>query len=412
MMANDAISQVPLFSSLPEEELDYLAQKLDAVEVEQGALLLKEGQKDKRYFILLDGKVEIIKALGTPDERLLGVRGKGSILGEMSLFSEESQHTASVRAKTPLRLLEMPHSELDALLRRQPKFAYRVLRVLSQRLEESENITIRDLRRKNRELRQAYDDLKAAQAQIIEKERLERELEVARQIQMGILPSALPICPEFEFGARVVPMAAVGGDFFDIIRISPDRWGIAVGDVTDHGVPAALLMAMTVTLLRAEAGRSGTPGEVLRQINHHLLEMDGTGMFVTLLYGELSCESREFRYARAGHEIPVLIREGYEVILPEHSVGQPLGLVDDVKLDEGVISLPHKSLFFMYSDGVTETIDEGGGRFGEEHLISALRGGIPLPAEDVCVRVWDALEAFRGGEVQHDDVTLMTVKVE
>jgi sigma-B regulation protein RsbU (phosphoserine phosphatase) len=411
-MGNEAISQVPLFSSLPERELDYLVKKLDALEVEAGTILLKEGEKDRRYFILVDGEVEVIKALGTPDERSLGVRGKGSILGEMSLFSQDSQHTASVRALTPLRLMEMPHSELDALLRRQPTFAYRVLRVLSRRLEESENITIRDLRRKNRELRQAYDDLKAAQAQIIEKERLERELEVARQIQMGILPCALPVCPEFEFGARVIPMAAVGGDFFDIIRINSDRWGIAVGDVTDHGIPAALLMAMTVTLLRAEARRAESPAEVLRQINRHLLEMDGTGMFVTLLYGELSCESRVFRYARAGHEIPILIQEGGGTLFPEHTVGQPLGLIDDPELDEGAITLPRKALFFLYSDGVTETIDEAGERFGQGHLISTLRGVVHLAAEDVCNHVWQALQTFRGGEVQHDDVTLMTIKVE
>ncbi len=410
-MVHEAISQVPLFSSLPEGELEYLAGKLDAVEVEEGSLLLREGEKDRRYFILLEGEVEVIKALGTPDERSLGVRGKGSILGEMSLFSENSQHTASVRALTSLRLMEVPHSELDALLRRQPNFAYRVLRVLSQRLEESENITIRDLRRKNRELRQAYEELKAAQAQIIEKERLERELEVARQIQMGILPGRLPTCPEFEFGARVIPMAAVGGDFFDVIRINSDRWGIAVGDVTDHGVPAALLMAMTVTLLRAEARRAEGPAEVLRQINRHLLEMEGTGMFVTLLYGELSCETRQFKYARAGHEIPILIRGAAQATLPEHAVGQPLGLVDDLKLDEGTITLPPRGLFFLYSDGVTETIDESGGRFGQEHLIAALRGGVDQPAAEVCDLVWQTLEAFRGGEVQHDDVTLMTIRV-
>lgn len=406
-----AISQVDLFSSLPDDELDHLAGTLQGVQVERGRVLLNEGESSPRYFILLDGEVEVIKALGTPDERLLAVRGGGSFIGEMSLFSEDGRPTASVRAKSPLHLLEMSQEDLDGLLQRHPMFSYEMMRTLSRRLEESENITIRDLRRKNRALQRAYEELKAAQEQIIEKERLERELEVARQIQMGILPGSLPTCKEFDFGARVIPMAMVGGDFYDVIKISEDEWGIAVGDVTGHGVPAALLMAMTVTILRAEARRAEDPGEILRRINHLLLEMDQTGMFVTMLYGVLSCSRRDFQYARAGHEVPILIGGESEAVQPQHGLGQPLGLLEDLALDEGRIILPRGGLFFLYSDGVTETIDEVGGRFGVEGLTSALRGGMEVSAEAVCERVWDTLESFRGREVQHDDVTLMTVRV-
>ncbi|MEA1976661.1 MAG: cyclic nucleotide-binding domain-containing protein, partial [Chloroflexota bacterium] len=185
-MDQDIIRSVSIFSSLPDEEVERLAQTLNLKEIPQGTLLVEEDTPGLRYYILIDGEVEVVKALGTADERLLGVRGPGSFIGEMSLFSEDGRHTASVRAKVPLQLLELNHADLDSLLHRQPRFAYEMMRTISRRLEESEHLTILDLRQKNVELQQAYDDLKAAQAEIIEKEKLEKELEVARDIQLSI----------------------------------------------------------------------------------------------------------------------------------------------------------------------------------------------------------------------------------
>ena len=112
-------------------------------------MLFQEGRSDDKFYILLEGQVEVVKALGSPEERRLGLRGSGNLLGEMSLFSREGCHTASVRAVTQLRLLQVPHTELDALLHRQPQLAYEIIRLLSQRLEESENLTILDLKEKN-----------------------------------------------------------------------------------------------------------------------------------------------------------------------------------------------------------------------------------------------------------------------
>ncbi len=115
-------------------------------------MLFQEGHSDDKFYILLEGQVEVVKALGSPEERLLGVREAGNLLGEMSLFSRDGCHTASVRSLTPLRLLKVTHTELDALLHRQPQLAYEIIRLLSQRLEESENITILDLKEKNQRL--------------------------------------------------------------------------------------------------------------------------------------------------------------------------------------------------------------------------------------------------------------------
>jgi serine phosphatase RsbU (regulator of sigma subunit) len=411
-MKEQLISQVPLFASLPRAEIEYLAETLHPFEFSEGALLFVEGQVGDRFYILVDGEVEIIKALGTDAERGLGIRGAGSFIGEMSLFSRDSQHTASVRARTRLKLLEMTHADLDALLHRQPSLAYELVRVLSTRLEESENLTIHDLLEKNRQLTQAYHDLKAAQAQIIEKEKLEAELHVARVIQRSILPRTRPRLRGFDFGMLMEPMTSVGGDFFDFIDLGQNQVGIVVGDVSDHGVPAAIFMALTFSLLHAEAGRANSPGEALRSVNRHLLGMNESEMFVTVLYGILNGATREFRYVRAGHELPVLLDARREPIHPRYGAGQVLGLFTDPLLDEQSVVLPPGSLLLMYTDGVIEAMDLKGEMFGPERLRAALRAEREAPAQAVCDSVWNAVQAYTGAAAPHDDVTLVAVRVE
>ena len=410
-MDEDIIRSVSIFSSMPDEEVEHLAETLDLKEIPRGTLLLEEDAQGDGYYILVDGEVEVIKALGTPDERLLGVRGPGSIIGEMSLFSEAGRHTASVRAKVPLRLLEMNPADLDSLLHRQPRFAYEMIRTISQRLDESEDLTIFDLRQKNIELQQAYDDLKATQAEIIEKEKLEKELEVAREIQLSILPREFPQCPWLDFGACIVPMAAVGGDFYDFITLDDDRFGVAVGDVTDHGVPAALFMVLTATLLRVEARRTVSPKDVLTEVNRLLLSMNEAGMFVTLIYGILDCKKHTFQYARAGHELPVVMNPRGKWEDVDQAVGQPLGLFDEPLIDEQTLDLPSDSLLVLYTDGVPNALDKQNQMFGLGKFITAISEEKDQPAQELCNQVLKIMDEFRGEEDPYDDVTLIAVKL-
>src|SRR5207302_6921336 len=136
--------------------------------------------------------------------------------------------------------------------------------------EEAENRTIRDLQEKNLQLTQAYERLKLAQAQLIEKEKIEKELEVARGIQESMVPRKLPQLPGFDFGARMLPARAVGGDFFDFIPLNDGALGIVIGDVSDKGVPAALFMALTSNLLRAEAQRGSSVSDALLHVHRQL----------------------------------------------------------------------------------------------------------------------------------------------
>jgi len=412
MNVDEFLSHVPLFGSLPPDEIQDLSAALSHQTIPAQTLLFLEGQAGHDLYVLLEGCVEIIKALGTDGERLLGVRGPGSFIGEMSLFNPGGRHTASVRARTPLRLIALPRNELESLLSRQPGLAYEMIRTMSQRLEESENLTIRDLLEKNRQLTQAYTELKAAQEQLLEKERLEAELDVARSIQRSILPHARPELPGFDFGMLIEPVSSVGGDLFDFIPLKGDRLGIAIGDVSGHGVPSALFMSLAYSLVRAEASRGSAPVKVLTNVNRLLMDMSDSGMFVTMLYGMLDAASRQFTYARAGHPPPLLMDAHGDVTCPPMEIAQPLGLFDDMALDEQTVAIPPNGRLLLFTDGITEASDSNGIVFGQERLYAALRASAGASAQGICSAAYDAVCAYCGDLTPQDDVLLVAIQAQ
>ena len=410
LIHEEALKRVPLFSSLPENELKELASSLLPQDLEQGSLMFREGDRGNDCYIVVEGQVEIIKSLDTLDERLLGVRESGEAIGEMSLFSDDHLRTASVRAKTPLKLLVMKRDHLENLLRGHPDLAFNLVATLSRRLDESENHTIADLREKNRQLQQAFDELKAAQVQLVEKERLERELEVARDIQLSILPRELPEVPAWDLGVHFSSMEAVGGDFYDVIELGNGKLGIAVGDVSGHGVPAALFMSLTATMLRAEAKRSDSPGDVLRAVNNQLLETSDSVMFVTVLYGILDSSANSFEYARAGHSTPLLAVPGKLPVQLEDGLGHLLGVFDDLVLDEVTIPFESDSVMVIYTDGVTEAANDRKEFFGEEGLLEAVDSSDEMQPDALLQRIWVAMQTFQGDASNEDDITLLAIR--
>jgi serine phosphatase RsbU (regulator of sigma subunit) len=404
------ISRIPLFAGLPAEEIRHLEATLSESDFPGGKVLFQEGHSDDKFYILLEGQVEVVKSLGNPEERILGMREAGNLLGEMSLFSKDGRHTASVRSLTPLRLLKVTHAELETLLHRVPQLTYKIIRLLSRRLEESENITILDLKEKNQRLMEAYEELKSAQEQIIEKEKLEKELEISRQIQQSILPEILPDIRGYEFGALMIPARAVGGDFYTFFKLPKNKLGIVVGDVSDKGVPAALFMALSYSLIRAEAVRTKSPVQAFRKVNQHLLQMNSSSMFVTLVYGILDCENGDFHFARAAHPSPYLLDEkGRRVDVPV-SFAQPLGLFDDPPSDEQFIHLSPGATLLLYSDGITETMDAQGNEFGLDSLYRTMSTNRARPAQGICDHLWQDVQAHGGDLPQQDDFTTVVVK--
>jgi len=411
-MNEELLSRVPLFAELPKSELTHLAETLRVIELPPDTVLFREGDRGAYFYIVIYGLIDVIKALGTEEERLIGTRGPGEFVGELSLVNPNRLRMASIRTRGPVQLWEMSHEEFAALLHRQPSLAYEMVNVLGIRLTEAHDHTIHDLQVKNRELQRAYDELKAAQAQIIVKERLERELQVAYEIQMSILPNTLPKLPGYNFGARMVPARAVGGDFYDVLCLGSDTVGVVVGDVTDKGVPSAIFMAQTHALLYAEAHRVDSPREVLERANRHLMAMSGSSLFVTVLYGILDRQTGSFRYARAGHELPIISTEDGKAYLAPWGQGQPLGLLTEPILDEQTVAIPPGGTLLLYTDGMFDDRNPTGEFFGLERLQVALAELAREPAQETCDQLLGILMDFQGDAPQEDDVTLVAVHSE
>jgi serine phosphatase RsbU (regulator of sigma subunit) len=319
------------------------------------------------------------------------------------------QRTASVITREASKLLKLTRADFDELLTHEPMMAYEMVRVLTLSLNASNETHIRDLQEKNRELKEAFEALKAAQAQIIEKEKLERELQLANEIQMSILPQTLPQVEGFDFGAQLVPARTVAGDMYDFIPLDRNKVGIVVGDVTDKGVPAAIVMAQTHALLRAKVNRASSPLEALQGVNQHLLEINPSGLPITAIFGVLDGATNEFTYARAGHELPLICTAEGEVTLAAKSLGQPLGYFAEPEIDENTITLQPGGTFLLYTDGVTEGLDHLDLASMNEALMSeiSLCGG--KTAQDMCDHVLEVTTTRQGDRLLLDDVTLVAV---
>ncbi len=399
-----------LFGSRLSRQLEHLVESLIQIDLPANTVIFHEGDHGNHFYLVLQGAVEVIKALGTGDERILTVFGPGECFGEMALLDPKHCRSASVRARTAVSLLEIRRQDFDAMLRIQPALAYDMARMLSQRLRDTDNAIIRDLQEKNLQLAKAYDDLRTAQALLIEKEKLERELEVAREIQRSLLPRSLPQLAGYDFGARMEPARAVGGDFYDFIALDSGRLGIAVGDVSGKGVPAALFMAMTRSLMRSEARAARLPREVLRGMNEHLLEMNDAEMFVTVLYGILEMASGRFTYGRAGHELPVLSDGQGLTFTPCCGRGGPLGVFPDPQIDENMVELSPGQTLLLFTDGMTEAFDRNGLPFGLKRLHQSFGACCQHSAQEICDRLFDLVMTHQCLIPQHDDVTLVAVQ--
>ena len=405
------LANVPLFKSLPREEISNLLESYKTWDAQIGSFILHEGEPSDEFHVILQGQVEIIRALGSAEESHLGVRQSGEFIGEIGLLNQGTPRTATARVVQNARILTITYADFDRLLKRFPELAYEMARALSARLTQALNETIRNLRDRNEKLQVAYDELKAAQAQIIEKEKLEHSLKVAREIQYSILPTRIPQMDGYDIGALMIPAQAVGGDFYGVYPLDDEHMALVIGDVSGKGMPAAIFMAQSHALLRASAESNAKVGKVLERVNDLLLEMNAQNLFVTVIYGILDKSSGEFHYARAGHERPLILDEEGNIFVPELKAATPVGIFELPPLDEQTIVIPPGGLMLLYSDGPADTHDENGIRFGDERLKKLIRQlGTDRSAQEICQAVYDCLIGYQNSAPQFDDVTLLAVR--
>lgn len=240
-----------------------------------------------------------------------------------------------------------------------------------------------------------------------ERERMEQEMRVATLIQQQFLPRELPNLPQWQIAAYYGPARAVGGDFYDFIEMPGGRIGIAVGDVTDKGVPAALVMARTHSILRAEASRSDSPGAILARANELLVPEMPARMFVTCLFAILDPETGHIVLANAGHNLPYIRTD--EGVVELRATGMPLGLMADITYDETEGDVAPGSNVLLYSDGLVEAHDTTQQMFGFPRLREAMT--VDDAGSELLDRLLEDLHTFTGPDwEQEDDITLVTLR--
>jgi sigma-B regulation protein RsbU (phosphoserine phosphatase) len=248
------------------------------------------------------------------------------------------------------------------------------------------------------------------QKEMVVRERLEHEVELARQIQKTFLPEHLPEFPGWELAATWLTARQVGGDFYDVIELPGGRLGLLIADVSDKGMPAALFMALTRTLVRAVVYHTPSPAGVLRRVNDLIIPDNRQSMFVTAVYGVLSLGSGEFTYANAGHNPPLWMNKASKTLESLPRTSAALGIIKDLSIQECTISLGPGDLLLLYTDGLTEAFSPEGDTYGEEHLQEVLKAAEPSPAPEVLNALEASVKQFMGPLPAADDLTMLAVK--
>ncbi len=248
------------------------------------------------------------------------------------------------------------------------------------------------------------------QQEMVVRERLQTEVQLARQIQQTFIPQFLPEHPAWQFAARWRTARQVGGDFYDVIELPNKKLGIFIADVADKGMPAALFMALTRTLVRAAVIETASPAEALGRVNDLLLPDTQQGMFVTAVYGELDTEQGKFTYVNAGHNPPFWVKTNGEIEkLSRTAIA--LGVMEQPNMQERTISLGLGDTLLLYTDGLTEAFSADGDLFGETRLMEALKSAPAQTADEVLIAVEEHLNEFIGPVPLGDDLTMLAIRM-
>lgn len=245
----------------------------------------------------------------------------------------------------------------------------------------------------------------------VEKQRMEASLKLAQTIQMSMLPTESPTVEGFEVHGWSVACDETGGDYFDYLDLPDGRLGLVIGDVSGHGLGAAMYMATARAALRSLTMNEEDPATILYQLNKRLENDMHEGNFMTLFFGILDPESRTMRYTSAGHDEPLLYRAADESFLALESTGMPLGMMDDMDFPEGQTTLFEEGdVLLLATDGVLEAMDEREEQLGRDRMQQTLADYHDRSAEEITAAVRECTYEFMGNAPQRDDITIVTIK--
>jgi serine phosphatase RsbU (regulator of sigma subunit) len=398
-----------IFKGLDEESLDALREVAELRTYPPQTVLCHQGEVERTFYVVVKGNVAITQKLEDGEERLLSVLRPRQYFGELGLL-DDTPRMADCVTITETTVLEITEEVFDSVTETSPVIAYALMRHLLDMLRNNDRLSIADLTAKNEELQEAYTELKAAQDDIIEKEKMERELEIAAHVQSSLLPSSLPEYPDYRFGRYLKPARFVGGDFYDALELDDEHVGILLADVADKSVQAALFMAVARTLFMVEGRRSLSPAEVALGVHRGVIDIaPSADIFLTAFYGVLHRPSGRLNYVSAGHEIPILIRPGVGLVDIEGN-GRFLGMIENLHLDEFSVELQPGDRFVVFSDGAPDATNEQGKQYGYERLREFLTERQDTPIQELVDDLAAEIVAWSGRAPAFDDLTLLAVE--
>ncbi|MDD5504633.1 MAG: SpoIIE family protein phosphatase [Candidatus Omnitrophica bacterium] len=244
-----------------------------------------------------------------------------------------------------------------------------------------------------------------------DKERLLSELNIAKKIQQSFLPDSMPEIPGADISAMTIPAMTVGGDFYDFIPIDDNRVGIVIADVSGKGVPAALFVALSRAIIRSNASLFDSPHMMIEHANLRMIELSRSTMFETLFYAVLDTRRMTFSYANAGHNPPIVLTAPLLEASLLKAQAMPIGIRPGIVIGTETRSVCRQDMIVLYTDGVTETRNLKDEEYGTIRLMKILRDNASMASSEIIDKIKEDLKTFSQGKQQHDDMTLIVIKI-
>lgn len=351
------------------------------VTVRAGTVIMREGDPGDDMFVILEGEL-VISRRGKDIDYL----GPGMILGEMAMVDDRPR-SATATTATDTSLIRLDRADFQSLISRSPAFALRVMHIMSvrtRRLIEEE----------------------------VRRQRMEEELSVGRRIQLSLLPNACPHVPGYEFAAQYRAAREVGGDLYDFIvdPAYPGRLHIVIADVTGKGVPAALYMAVSRTLMHTYALDGNTPSQALQRANQFIRQDKTSPLFLSAFYAVLDTEIHCLTYASAGHNPPLWLQHSTGDIEVLKSLGIVLGAFDYFIPEEKLCFLQPGDYVVFFTDGITEARNPQGDFLDDEGLEALVTSRQWSSADELLSAILTRVDEFAAGEPQADDFTVVVMR--
>jgi sigma-B regulation protein RsbU (phosphoserine phosphatase) len=420
----------PLLAQLSEADRQSLIASGALVTIADGEQLIRQGAPSDAAYLLVEGEVDVLveTAYGLVH---LAKLGAGSLVGEIGVFTDVAR-TATVRARGCIRAVRLDRDELIRAGTSSPAFLRSIMANLGQYIKtfnsalgfytnalnaiEQETFDLRlldDLMQPMPELVNFAETFRRMAQQVMLRQEHRKEMANAAAIQHAFLPDLpllIPSAPNLDLHAEMVSAKEVGADLYDLYLIDDQHLVITIGDVSGKGIPAALFMAVTQSVLRLVLRQADELARHIRAANELIISFNKESLFATLFCGVLHLPTATLAYCNCGHNPPVILRRGEESLQRLGRTGPPLGLLAGAAYSIREVQLAGDDCLVLFTDGITEALDEGNQPYGDSRLEGTIKREQRRPARDMIAQIFDSVRQFAGDVPQSDDMTCVALR--